>query len=142
MATLRKPHQAADASAGRCTQICVACFVRPTWDVLSHIFYVHFMQPDLRRSVSHCYCAVFVIHNIWRIRLSRGHVYFTYKKPPWELQKEKLPASPLPPTKNCLAILNKHCKLLNSLPTGTNRRLMGTLTRHVFYLSYMNTTQW
>lgn len=115
---------------------------RLTWDVISHVFYVHFMQPNLSRSIFHCYCAIFVIHDIWCICLSRGHVYFPYKRPPWELQKEKLPASPLPPTENCLAILNKHFKLLNSLPTGTNRRLMGTLTRHVFYLSFMNTRQW
>lgn len=55
--------------------------------------------------------------------------------------RKKLPAPLLPPTENCLAISNPLFKLLNSLPTGTNRRLMGTLTRRVFHLSYMNTTQ-
>lgn len=119
-------------ASGHLTQICVSV-MRLTWDVLSHIFNVHFMQSNFSRSISHCYCAVLVIHNIWSIGFSRGHVYFTYKKPPCELQKEKLPASSLPPTKNGPAFLNKHFKLLNFLPTGTNRRLMGTLNRHAFY---------
>lgn len=114
-----------------CSAPSATCFVRLTWDVISHVFYVHLMQPHFCRSVSHCYSAILVIHNVWCIGLSRGHVYFTYEKAPREPQEEKLPASPLPPTKNCLAILSK--QLLNYLPTGTNRRLTGTLNRHGFY---------
>lgn len=104
-----------------------------TWDVISHVLYVHFMQPNLSRSIFHCYCAIFVIYDIWCIHLSRGHVYFTYKRPPWELQ-EKLPVSPLPPTENCPATLNEHFNLLNSLPTGTNKRLMGNTNQTCFLL--------